>query len=153
MTPETEDSGRPPEGLEPVLPGVEPTAPDRPVRDGEKPFTVVGIGASAGGLEPLSTLIAALPADIGMAVVVVQHLSPQHESMLAEILDRQTGLGVTQAEHGDQVERGAVYVIPPGKTMIIHDGHLELAPRTQVRGEHRAIDHFLRSPRSRAIVR
>src|SRR5664279_298241 len=73
---------------------------------------VAGIGASAGGLEVLKLLLADLPADTGLAIVFVQHLDPQHHSMLAEILARATAMPVSEAADGMPVEANHVYVIP-----------------------------------------
>jgi two-component system CheB/CheR fusion protein len=77
------------------------------------PFPVVGIGASAGGLEACTALLKALPANSGMAFVVVQHLDPHHQSLLRELLSRVTKMAVTQVEDGIALEPHHVYVIPP----------------------------------------
>src|SRR5262249_9522342 len=84
-------------------------------------FPVVGIGASAGGLEAFSQLLRALPADTGMAYVLVQHLAPRYESMLSELLSNATSLPVTEVSEGIRVERDHVYVIPPNSSMGISD--------------------------------
>src|SRR5271156_1726615 len=76
-------------------------------------FPVVGIGASAGGLEAYSELLRNLPEKTGMAFVLVQHLDPKHESGLREILARTTGIPVTEVTHGTKVQPDHVYVIPP----------------------------------------
>jgi two-component system CheB/CheR fusion protein len=110
-----------------------------------KRFYIVGIGASAGGLEAFVELLRALPPDAGLAVVVVQHLEPNYESQLAEILSRATSMPVVQAEEGMQVERNHVYVIPPNTVMIIRDGALHLAPRSQSSRPHYPIDVFFES--------
>jgi two-component system CheB/CheR fusion protein len=106
------------------------------------PFPVVGIGASAGGLEALSELLAHLPEKTGMAFVLVQHLDPKHASGLPEILARTTRLPVTQAINGYAVERDHVYVIPPNTNMLYHDGTLQLGSRMLVRGQYLPIDNF-----------
>ncbi len=108
-------------------------------------FYIVGIGASAGGLEAFLELLRALPAHTRMAFVVVQHLEPNYESQLAEILARATPMPVLQAEEGMPVERDHVYVIPPNKVMIIRDGALHLAPRSQSVKPHYPIDAFFES--------
>lgn len=108
-------------------------------------FHVVGIGASAGGLEALQDLLAALPEDTGMAFVVVQHLAPTHDSNLPEILGRATRMPVRRIVHGMPVERDNVYVIPPGTDLELTDGHLALAPRAAGPGRHRPIDQFFHS--------
>src|ERR1035437_10973502 len=76
-------------------------------------FPVVGIGASAGGLEAFTKLLKHLPNDTGMAFVLVQHLDPTHGSALTEILSRATAMPVTEVRDGMQVEPNHVYVIPP----------------------------------------
>jgi two-component system, chemotaxis family, CheB/CheR fusion protein len=129
-----------------------PPAPSRerpaePQREtaGESGFPVVGIGASAGGLDATSRLLSAVPADTGMAFVLVQHLDPTHESQLTEILSRATTMPVRQVTHGLRVEPNQVYVIPPGATMGVAGRVLELSPRSEPRGQQRVVDHFLRS--------
>ncbi len=108
-------------------------------------FPIVGIGASAGGLEAFSELLRALPTDTGMAFVLVQHLSPSHASQLADILSRTTTMPVTEVEDEPRVQPNHVYVIPPNRDMIILHGSLRLFPRKDTRGQHRPIDSFLRS--------
>jgi two-component system, chemotaxis family, CheB/CheR fusion protein len=108
-------------------------------------FRVVGIGASAGGLEALLDLFGALPPGSGMAFVVVQHLEPHSASQLAEILSRNTGMPVKQAQEGDRVEREHVYVIPPNTVMVMENGALHLAPRPQSSRPHYPVDAFLES--------
>lgn len=111
----------------------------------ETPFPVVGIGASAGGLEAFSQLLSDLPADTGMVFVFVQHLDPGHESMLTQILARVTPMPVLTAADGMQVEPNHVYVIPPNTYMAIHQGQLTLKKREKIRGQYMPIDYFLRS--------
>jgi len=106
---------------------------------------VAGIGASAGGLEVFQLLLADLPADTGLAIVFVQHLDPQHHSMLAEILARATAMPVSEAADGMPVEANHVYVIPANADVTIARGALRLAPRTPTTGLHMPIDRFLRS--------
>ena len=89
---------------------------------------IVGVGASAGGLEALRKLLHALPADTGMGFVVIQHLSPHHESSLTEILARETKMPVSEVKDEPEVEANHVYVIPPGQDMIIAAGRLRLLP-------------------------
>ena len=88
-------------------------------------FPIVGMGASAGGLEAFTELLSHLPTDTGMGFVVVQHMNPQQKSMLTEILSRTTQMPVTEAEEGMQVEPNHVYVIPPYATMTIDKGQSE----------------------------
>src|SRR5215813_11463918 len=108
-------------------------------------FPIVGIGASAGGLEAFSQVLHALPADTGMAFVLIGHLDPTHASMLTEILSRATRMPVSEVRDQMPVEPNHVYVIPPGVNMGIAHGILRLSPRKDVRGQHRTIDHFLQS--------
>ena len=107
-------------------------------------FPVVGIGASAGGLEAVSRLLSALPKQTGMAFVVIQHLDPTRESFLPEILQKSTSMPVAQAENGIVIRSDHVYVIPPNTHMGVADGKLELIPRPE--GVHGlAVDYFLNS--------
>jgi two-component system, chemotaxis family, CheB/CheR fusion protein len=92
-------------------------------------FPIVGIGASAGGLDPIRKLLENLPVDTGMAFVVIQHLAPGQESMLPEILSRSTKMKVQQVQDGMQVEQDHVYVITPGTTMTLKNGQLRLVPK------------------------
>ena len=108
-------------------------------------FPIVGVGASAGGLEAFRQMLGALPVDTGLAFVLVQHLSPTHESQLSEILSRATELPVVQVHDEPVVKPGHVYVIPPDRNMIISQGKLRLLPREAARNQHRPIDFFLRS--------
>jgi two-component system CheB/CheR fusion protein len=108
-------------------------------------FTVVGIGASAGGVEAFRELLKELPVDTGMAFVIIQHLSPNYESFLTEILSRETKLPVTKVEDGLRIEPNHVYVIPPKTEMGILQGILHLVPRTEEKKINRTIDFFLKS--------
>ena len=117
-------------------------AAPKPSRDS---FPIVGIGASAGGLEAFSELLAHLSLDATMAFVLVQHLDPKSPSILSEILSRTTRMPVVEVTHGVRVEPGHVYVMPPNTRMTIVRGVLNLAPRPDDRGPHMPIDHFLRS--------
>ncbi|HEX4169249.1 MAG TPA: chemotaxis protein CheB [Bryobacteraceae bacterium] len=107
------------------------------------PFPIVGIGASAGGLEAFGQLLASLQPDTGMAFVLVQHLDPQHESLLAEILSPLTKMPVIVVGDGIRIEPNKVYVIPPNASMVIEGAHLKLARREA--GLHLPIDIFFRS--------
>jgi two-component system, chemotaxis family, CheB/CheR fusion protein len=108
----------------------------------EAPFPVVGVAASAGGLEAFTQLLSHLPADTGMAFVLIQHLSPDHESLLTEILARATTMLVKEVENGMKVEPNQVYVIPPNTQMILLAGLLELSPREKVFGKYMPGDAF-----------
>lgn len=107
-------------------------------------FPVVGIGASAGGLDAFKKLFGAMPVDCGAAFVLVPHLDPKHESLMAELLSRHTKMPVAEATDGLKVEPNRVYIIPPNKHMTIRQGVLEL---TGLVGNlsWTSIDVFLRS--------
>ena len=130
---------------EPVLPGANPAVPHAVDPGDSLPFAVVAIGASAGGLEAFRQLLEALPDDTGMAFVLLQHMVPTHESLLSAILTRSTKMPVREAAHNTKVEPDHVYVIPPAKDLVFTHGLLQLRPRTESSGQHRPIDHFMRS--------
>jgi two-component system CheB/CheR fusion protein len=110
-----------------------------------KSFPVVGIGASAGGLEAFSQLLNRLPVDTGMAFVLVTHLDPKHESIVPELLAQVTPLPVSEVEDGMPVAPNHVYVMPRNSILAIEGGALRLQPREKGRGQHRPIDAFLRT--------
>jgi len=114
-------------------------------RPGHSPFPIVGIGASAGGLEAFTQLLGHLPDKSGMAFVLVQHLDPKHESCLASLLSRATCMPVVEATHDHSVLPDHVYVIPPNATMTIERGRLQVTPRGEMRGPYLPIDRFFRS--------
>ena len=87
---------------------------------------LVGIGASAGGLEALTTLIAALPTDLGIAYVVIQHLSPTHRSMMVQLLGRETALAVCEVAEGMRPEADVIYVAPASHNLVVRDGLFHL---------------------------
>ncbi|HEX9671214.1 MAG TPA: chemotaxis protein CheB [Thermoanaerobaculia bacterium] len=128
----------------PLPPKTEPE-PEAGAQAVSSPFPIVGVGASAGGLEAFTQLLQALPVDTGMGFVLVQHLAPERDSLLAEILSRATALPVTEVEDEARVEPDHVYVLPPDRNMTISGGALQLLPRKEARGQHRPIDVFLRS--------
>jgi two-component system CheB/CheR fusion protein len=109
------------------------------------PFPIVGIGASAGGLEALEQFLENVPVNSGMAFVIVQHLDPTREGIMSELLQRTTGMKVVQVEDGTKVKPDCVYVIPPNKDMSIFHGKLHLLDPTAPRGLRLPIDFFLRS--------
>jgi two-component system CheB/CheR fusion protein len=94
-----------------------------------KPFTIVGIGASAGGLDAFTQLLITLPVDTGMAFILVQHLDPTHESQLSEILARATTMPVREATEALPIEPNSVYVIPPNRNITLSGGAVHLTPR------------------------
>lgn len=106
-------------------------------------FPVVGIGASAGGLEAVSEMLAELPAATGMAYVLVQHLDPGHASLLSEILGRNSPIPVAEAEDGMALEADRLYVIPPNAALAVRQGRLRLAAR--VDGARALVDHLFHS--------
>ena len=118
-------------------------------------FPIVGIGASAGGLEAFTELLKHLPIDTGMGFVLVQHLDPQHESALTQLLGRVTSMPVRAVTNNLQVEANQVYVIPPNTNLTIEKSVLKLQPRPIGRTPPRSIDFFFESlaqdQRERAI--
>ena len=108
-------------------------------------FCVVGIGASAGGLEALEQFFNNTPPDTGLAFVVVQHLDPEHRSMMVDLLKRYTAMKVFQAEDGMRIKPNCVYVIPPNKFLSILHGALQLIEPDPSYGFRGPIDFFLRS--------
>ena len=114
----------------------------------EAAFPIVGIAASAGGLEAFIELLGHLPLDTGMAFVLIQHLDPDHKSFLAEILSRTTPMPVNQVRDGVAVEPNQVYVIPPNTKMVVSQGVLELSPREKVYGKYLQQMRFLHPWRS-----
>ena len=109
------------------------------------PFPIVAIGASAGGLEAYKEFFHGLPADTGMAFVLVQHLDPSHHSLLAEILSKTTKMPVDEVESGVKVEPNHVYVIPPDVFIAINAGAFTVTPRNKESGQHLSINFFFRS--------
>jgi len=105
---------------------------------------VVGVGASAGGLEALRQFLGALPSDTGKAFVLVSHLAPEHTSAMATILQRATAMPVVEVIDGVAVEPNRVYVIPPGRLLSISGGTLELASRDSA-AHPRVVDQFFES--------
>lgn len=108
-------------------------------------FPVVGIGASAGGLEAFMQLLSHLPIDTGMAFVMIQHMLAAQESMLSVILSRSTQMQVHEVTDGMRVAPNQIYVIPPNASMTIDRGMLNLKPRGTGRGVFMSVDNFLLS--------
>ncbi len=106
---------------------------------------VAGIGASAGGLDAFKKFFSAMPADSGIAFVLIPHLDPKHESLMVELLARYTMMPIVEATEGIAVEANHVYVIPPNKYMTISDGILRLTGPVERGGPQTSIDLFLRS--------
>jgi len=170
--PETAEASLPavPEELTAAPPADEAAAPAKPAQRTADPassgsgtaaaprsFPIVGIGASAGGLAAFEAFFAAMPPDDppGMAFVLVQHLSPDHHSLLVELVGRYTRLRVVEAEEGMPVQVDHVYTIPPNRELGLVDGLLSLAEHPEPRGLRLTVDHFFRSlalaQRERAI--
>jgi two-component system CheB/CheR fusion protein len=118
-------------------------------------FPVVGVGASAGGLEAFSDFFSVMPPDSGMAFVLILHLPPERDSMLVDILSKRTDMAVAQVEEGLAVEANHVYVIRPGRTITIRDGALHLEEPLEAPGHRHPVDDFFQSlaeeQRERAI--
>lgn len=106
---------------------------------------VVGIGASAGGIDALKRLFPKVDPSCSLAFIVVLHLDPDHKSLLAELIGRSTSLPVAPIEDQAAVEPGHVYVIPPHAGLTIHDGRLRLTPPAALRGQRNVIDEFFTS--------
>lgn len=106
---------------------------------------LVGIGASAGGLEALSTLVAALPTDLGISYVVLQHLSPTHRSMMAQLLGRETAMAVQEIENGVQPEPDTIYVAPASNNVKFKDGCFELIEGPREATPRPSVNMFLTS--------
>jgi two-component system CheB/CheR fusion protein len=108
-------------------------------------FPIIGVGASAGGLEAFALLLEHLPSNTGMAFVLVQHLDPTHESQLTEILSRKSAMPVCEVHGATPVETDHVYVIPPGRNLTIADGILQTVPRPETGARNMPIDGFLQA--------
>ncbi|WP_185960222.1 chemotaxis protein CheB [Erythrobacter insulae] len=108
-------------------------------------FPIIGIGASAGGLDALKSFFDNVPEDMGAAFVVIQHLDPSHQSMTAEILDKHTKMPAKQIEHGATIEPNHVYVIPPNASLTIADNTFELGEAVRTHGVRMPIDMFFSS--------
>src|ERR1700712_2866710 len=139
------EAEKPPEAAAPNAAGDRLAEPVDPEASPRLPFPVIGVGASAGGLEAYTEFLKACRPDSGMAFVLIQHLSPKHESMMAELLGKHTAMTVLQVEARQEVLPNHVYVIRPGYTMTIKDGHLHLGESTAERGHRRPVDDFFKS--------
>lgn len=110
-------------------------------------FPVVGIGASAGGLAAFEAFFSGMPVDTdpGMAFVLVQHLAPDHKSILSDLVRRYTRMQVFEVEDGMRVRPNCAYIIPPGRDMAFLNGTLQLLEPVAPRGQRLPIDFFFRS--------
>ncbi len=144
------DGGKDPEPQEPpVSPCADATSEEDESSEAEEPqntsFPVVGIGASAGGLEAFEKLFGNMPSDAGMAFVVVQHLDPSRKSLLSELLGRQTEMQVVEAEDGMTVRPNSVYTIPPNRNIALRGNKLYLFDLPSGHVQRTPIDYFFRS--------
>src|SRR3989442_383047 len=119
--------------------------PSKPAKLAPVQLPIVGIGASAGGLEAFTELLHNLPTDTGMAFVLVQHLDPAHASALTQLLSKATSIPVREVTNNLPIEPNQVYVIPPNTDLAIAQGALKLQPRLHTAGAHRSIDFFFQS--------
>ncbi len=125
---------------------VRPALPSKPKTPASaRPFAIVGIGASAGGLDALEQFLGHVPVGSGMAFVVIQHLDPNHKGMMPELLQRATAMPVAQAKSRMKVKPDCVYVIPPNRDLSILHGTLHLLELAAPRGLRLPIDFFLRT--------
>ena len=108
-------------------------------------FPIVALGASAGGLEAFKKFFAKMPPDSGMALVIIQHLSPDSESMMSTILGKLTRMEVHQAADGMRIEPNQVYINPPDKQLALFNGRFQLLDYTSERGTRLPIDNFFKS--------
>ncbi len=132
------------EEKDPIPPTKKPTGA-RKLADSKKSFPIVGIGASAGGLEALELFLANVPENSGMAFVIVQHLDPTHKGLMVELLQRGTPMKVTQIKDRTRVKPDCVYIIPPNKDLSILHGVLHLLDPVTPRGLRLPIDFFFRA--------
>ncbi|MBV8897179.1 MAG: PAS domain-containing protein [Acidobacteriaceae bacterium] len=109
------------------------------------PFPIVGVGASAGGLDAFKELLQNMPADTGMAFVLIQHLDPIHRSELPSLLSTSTNMPVQQVTNGMRVEANQVYVIAPNSMLQFSEQSFELIPRGSDVASHLTVDHFFRA--------
>jgi two-component system, chemotaxis family, CheB/CheR fusion protein len=135
--------------------GAQPQAPESTAAAQSAPFPIVGIGASAGGLAAFEAFFSSMPPESGIAFALVQHLSPDHKSILVELVKRYTRMHVFEVEDGMQVQPNCAYIIPPNRDMSLADGVLSLIEPAAPRGQRMPIDFFFRSlaaaQRERAI--
>ncbi|MBO0888596.1 hypothetical protein J2P12_05790, partial [Candidatus Bathyarchaeota archaeon] len=134
-----------------MSPGARPASAGTHIASGKRrskkslAFPIVGVGASAGGLEAFSKLLEGLPDTVNMAIVLVQHLDPYYKSMLVQILTRKTKIPVVEATDGTRVRPNYVYVIPPNRMLTISKQTLHLDPRPPTGEKYSPIDNFLMS--------
>jgi two-component system, chemotaxis family, CheB/CheR fusion protein len=108
-------------------------------------FPIIGIGASAGGLEAIENFLSGTPSEPNVAVVIIQHLSPDHSSMMTDLLKKHTRMEITTVKDKDVVEPNHVYLNPPDKEVSIYNGVLRLEKPNKIHRSRTPIDHFFRS--------
>ncbi len=111
----------------------------------ERSFPIVGIGASAGGLEAFERLLRHLPSNTGMAFLIVQHLDPRHESQLTELLAHHTSMPVNEVKDGMRVAPNRIFIIPPNANMSVRETTLHLEPRNDSTAQHMPVNFLFRS--------
>jgi len=124
----------------PVKKSVAKTEPTKPVS-----FPIVGLGASAGGLEALESFFSNMPSDSNMAFVIIQHLSPKHKSIMASLLSKSTQMPVNEITSGMKIEPNRIYLNPPDKNVVIQHSKLQLMMPIKTDGLNLPIDCFFRS--------
>ena len=137
--------GQEPQPARPARAARRRAAPQRERAHSHEGFPVVGLGASAGGLDAFRRLLSALPSGTGMAFILIQHLDPTHASMMVDLLAGHTAMQVQQASDGMRLEREHVYLIPPGAYLAIQDGALHLSEPRERHGARLPFDFLLRS--------
>jgi two-component system CheB/CheR fusion protein len=125
--------------------GIAPKLQDKSRPAAESDLITVAIGASAGGIEAFTELMSTLPPDTGMAFVLIQHLDPNHRSLLTDLISKKTSMAAKEVTDGMAIEPNHVYVIPPNATMSISNQNLQLRPRGESRVAQMPIDHFMRA--------
>ncbi|MDO8718846.1 MAG: chemotaxis protein CheB, partial [Polaromonas sp.] len=135
-------AGAAPQSAPESLPGARAKTP---LKVADSTPTIVGIGASAGGLEALDSFLSHVPPRSGMAFVVIQHLDPTHKGIMPELLQRATSMKVQQAGNRMRIKADSVYVIPPNKDLSILHGVLHLLDPLAPRGLRLPIDFFFRA--------
>ena len=126
--------------------GTETATSDAPDAEVASKSFLIGVGASAGGLEAIRTLLKSVPDDVPAAYVVVQHISPTHRSMLSSLIDRETHLEVRELQESTVPATNHVYVVPPNRDVIFKDGELHLIPPNQAAAAPKpSVDRFFKS--------
>jgi chemotaxis response regulator CheB len=141
--------------------GTEPRAQLTPVEQLQqkpKEFLIVGIGASAGGIQALQEFFRQVPQDSGMAYVVILHLSPDHDSQLAQVLQREAKISVTQVTERVAIRPDHIYVVPPDRHLTIEGNYIAVTPNLYIEERRAPVDIFFRTladqngPRAIAVI-